>query len=288
MDKTPFDNEDVSPVEPSNLDTEHAVIVNLKPIDVLSLPRKESKSDLDSNSNSGSDSSSGSADNENFMSSNKLSSKESSSNESSSNMSPSSEQPVDEPALDNPLLDDNWLQLSQDWQAQPYEKTDIPALVKQTRKRTLYAKVLLAINVIATLSVCIALLVALYQGDWGTPTIAYLAFGSIGSIIFVYYEMKIRLRIWRQCCDSPDKAITNAVAGIESSITYIKLTKFSFWLSFPVVNWYVYVMYDASEKSVWPPLLFINSFVVIGWSVTHWFHLKRKKELTQLLSYNLS
>ena len=37
------------------------------------------------------------------------------------------------------ILDEQWLSLSQDWQSQPYEKTDIQALLKQTKKRTLLA-----------------------------------------------------------------------------------------------------------------------------------------------------
>ena len=130
----------------------------------------------------------------------------------------------------------------------------------------------------------VMLMVGLYQGDWGNATIAYLSFGCIGSLVFVYYEIKIRLRIWQQSCDSPDKAIAHAISGIESSIKYIKLTKLSFWLLLPVINWYLYVMFEESEKSPWPPFLIMNSFVVIGWFITHWFHLKRKKELSHLTS----
>jgi len=100
------------------------------------------------------------------------------------------------------VLDEQWLSLSQDWQSQPYEKTDIQTLLKQTKKRTLLAKSLLLIDAIATLGLIIALLVGLYQGDWGTATIAYLAFGAITSVVFVYYEIKIRLRIWQHSCDS--------------------------------------------------------------------------------------
>lgn len=186
------------------------------------------------------------------------------------------------PPSDEQPLDENWLLLSQDWQTQPYEKTDIQALLKQTKNRTLLAKSLLAIDVIATVGLIITLLVGLYQGDWGTATITYFAFGSIGSLVFVYYEIKIRLRIWQHCCDSPDKAVENAISGIESSIRYIKLIKLSYCLLLPAVNWYLHVMYEESEKSVWPPLLFINSFLIISWAVTHWFHLKREKELAQL------
>ena len=146
------------------------------------------------------------------------------------------------------VLDEQWLSLSQDWQSQPYEKTDIQTLLKQTKKRTLLAKSLLLIDAIATLGLIIALLVGLYQGDWGTATIAYLAFGAITSVVFVYYEIKIRLRIWQHSCDSPDKAVANAIAGVESSIKYIKLIKLSCWLLLPAANWYVYAMIGESEQ----------------------------------------
>ncbi len=183
---------------------------------------------------------------------------------------------------DEKALDEEWLLLSQDWQTQPYEKADIEALLKQTKKRTVLAKTLLALDVIATVGLFIALFVGLYQGDWGSATIAYLSFGSIGSLVFVCYEIKIRLRIWQHCCDSPDKAVENAISGIESSIRYIKLIKLSCWLLLPIVNVYIYAMLEESDKSPWPPFLAINGFVIIMWSITHWFHLKREKQLIQL------
>tara|TARA_R100001377_G_scaffold66554_1_gene41801 strand:- start:373 stop:1038 length:666 start_codon:yes stop_codon:yes gene_type:complete len=180
------------------------------------------------------------------------------------------------------ILDEQWLTLSQDWQSQPYEKADIQALLKQTKKRTLLAKSLLAIDAITTIGLIIALVVGLYQGDWGTATIAYLAFGAITSVVFVYYEIKIRLRIWQHSCDSPDKAVANAIEGAESSIKYIKLIKLSCWLILPAANWYIYAMVSGSEKSPWPPFFVINIVIVSLWLVSHWFHKKRTKELSQL------
>ncbi|MCP4986678.1 MAG: hypothetical protein GY928_11675 [Colwellia sp.] len=188
------------------------------------------------------------------------------------------------PESDEQPLDEAWLLLTQDWQAQPYEKTDIQALLKQTKKRTMLAKSLLALDVIATIGLLIALFVGLYQGDWGKATIAYLTFGSVGSLVFVCYEIKIRLRIWQHCCDSPDKAVENAISGIESSIRYIKLIKLSCWLLLPIVNVYIYAMLQESDKSPWPPFLAINGFVIVMWSITHWFHLKREKQLIKLSS----
>jgi len=246
MDKSILDNKDASSIEPSKIVTEHSIIVKKQQTDVASLPQKNSSVDSEKELDKGLD-----EDNQT-------------------------------PPLDEQPLDENWLILSRDWQAQPFEKTDINKLLKQTKRRTLWAKSLLVIDIIATLGLIIVLMVGLYQGDWGTATIAYFTFGSLGSVVFVYYEIEIRLRIWQRSCDSPDKAVENAIAGVESSIKYIKLIKWSCWLLLPVVNWYIYAMIEESEKSPLPAFIFINIFVLSMWSVTHWFHKKRTEELSEL------
>jgi hypothetical protein len=238
MDKSPFQNEDTSSVEPNKFEANNTVVIKEKSIDVHSSSPKKAMSD--------------------------------------------SVKDKEQLSSDEQPLDENWLLLSQDWQTQPYEKTDVSALLRQTKKRTLLAKSLLALDVLATLALVVALLVGLYQGDWGTATIAYLTFGSIGSLVFVYYEIKIRLYLWQHCCDSPDKAVANAISGIESSIRYIKLTKLSCYFLLPAVNWYLYAMIAESEKSPWLSFIVINSFIIGMWLLTHWFHLKRNKELSQL------
>jgi hypothetical protein len=207
MDKTPFESEESSSVEPNKLETGDTLNVKTNNIDRSSLADEVFSAVLDKKN----------------------------------------------PSHDELSLDENWLRLSQDWQEQPFEKTDIKKLLKQTKKRTLQAKFLLSLNVLATIAIVIMLIVALYQGDWSRASIIYLSFGSVASIIFVYYEIKIRLHAWQQSCDSPDKAITNAIAGVESSIKYIRLTKLSFWLFLPFVNWYIYATITESEKSPWPP-----------------------------------
>ena len=181
------------------------------------------------------------------------------------------------------LLDENWLLLSRDWQTQPYEKTDVNALLKQTLKRTFWAKSLLILNIVATIGVIIGFFIGLYQGDWAKATLVYLGVCSVASIVFVYYEIKIRAKTWQQNCDSPDKAIVNAISGCESSIKYVRLLKLSSWLMLPLMNGYLIAASSESEKSLWPPLIIINLCIVIMWGVSHWFHLKRNKELKQLL-----
>ncbi|ALO33772.1 hypothetical protein CMT41_02855 [Colwellia sp. MT41] len=197
---------------------------------------------------------------------------------------PRSEKDKKSPPADEPALDENWLLLARDWQSQPYEKTDIQALLKQTKKRTFWAKFLLGLNVVATLGLIGFFLVGLLQGAFDKATIIYLGVGSLLSPVFVYYEIKIRLRTWQQSCDSPDRAVSNAIAACESSIKYYQLSKYSGVFSVPFVNAYLFVLGSESEKSPWPYIAVFNLFVLLMWFVTHAIQQKRKKELTQLSS----
>ena len=56
------------------------------------------------------------------------------------------------------LIDDAWAELTQDWQTQPTVKTDVLALVKRTRRRTIGAKFCFALNIVATIALFIAFL----------------------------------------------------------------------------------------------------------------------------------
>jgi hypothetical protein len=186
--------------------------------------------------------------------------------------------------IQSSVLDEQWLSLTQDWQTQPFEKTDIQALLKRTKIRTLWAKLILALDVVATLGMFFAFFLGLYQGDWKSATITYVGVGGLLSAIFVYYEVKIRQQTWQHSCDSPDKAITNAIEGCKSSIKYVLLIKYSTWLVLPLVNVYVFAIVSESGKSPWPAFFGVNLFVIAIWGTSHFFHLKRKKELKQLVS----
>lgn len=179
-------------------------------------------------------------------------------------------------------LDNTWAELAQDWQSQPYEKVDVQALLTQTKKRTYWAKFLLGLNILATISIIIVVIVMWLSNSQDKTTMTYLIFAAVGSIVFVYYEIKIRLNAWQQISTSPDLAVKNAIEGIESSINYIRLTKFSCWLFVPAGNWYVIEMAQQSDKPLWLGLIMMNSAMALMWGITHFFHLKRKTELDKL------
>lgn len=185
------------------------------------------------------------------------------------------------------VFDDTWAELSQDWQSQPYEKVDIKALLAQTRKRTFWAKFLLSLNILATISFIVVVIILWISDSQDTATMTYLIFGAVGSIIFVYYEINIRLNAWQQISVSPELAVKNAIKGVESSIQYIRLTKFSCWFLIPAGSWYVIEMAKQADKPIWLGLILMNGAVAVMWGITHCFHRKRNAELAQLkLSLN--
>lgn len=179
-------------------------------------------------------------------------------------------------------LDNTWVELTQDWQSQPYEKVDVQALLSQTQKRTFWAKFLLALNILATVCFIVVVIVMWLSNSQDKTTMTYLIFAAVGSVIFVYYEIKIRLIAWQQVSASPDMAVKNAIKGIESSINYIRLTKFSCWFLVPAGSWYVIEMAKQNDKSMWLGLIIMNVSVGVMWGVTHLFHRKRKAELAKL------
>ena len=179
-------------------------------------------------------------------------------------------------------LDNTWAELTQDWQSQPYEKVDVQALLSQTKKRTFWAKFLLALNILATVCFIVVVIVMWLSNSQDKTTMTYLIFAAVGSVIFVYYEIKIRLIAWQQVSASPDMAVKNAIKGIESSINYIRLTKFSCWFLVPAGSWYVIEMAKQNDKSIWLGLIIMNVSVGVMWGITHLFHRKRKAELAKL------
>jgi len=241
MDKTPFENEDTSSVEPNKLETNHSVIVKTKQIDVLSLPKKD--------------------------------------------ILPPSEKDKKHPPPDEQALDENWLILSRDWQSQPYEKSDIQALLKQTKKRTLWAKASLGLSVVGTVAFLIVFVYGLFQGEFASPRNTYFGVGGGLSLIFVYYEVKIRLQTWAQISESPDQAVENAIVGYQSSLKYMALSKWSCLPFSALANWFVYTMSQESEKSSMPDIIFINIVFATIYVVTDIIHRKRKKEYRELIAH---
>lgn len=190
----------------------------------------------------------------------------------------------DKEPIDTSLLDEQWAALSQDWQAQPVEKTDINALLTQTKRRTWWAKTCFSLNIVATIGLLVSFIFGVINNELGTPFNTYLGVGGIMSLIFVYYEIKIRANAWRQISDSPNKAIENAIAGCQSSMKYMSLTKWSCLPFGALANWFVYSVSQIENKPVVGAFIFVNVFIAVMFLITEWLHRKRKREYQQLIA----
>jgi len=182
-------------------------------------------------------------------------------------------------------LDDKWLQLTQDWQSQPYEKIDIPALVKQTKKRILWAKVILVLDVIATIGLWLSFIASCFDIEgWGKATVAYLGYGAIFSTIYVYYEIKFRRATWQITTTDPEHAVEVALKGIDAALNYCKMIKWSAYALFPAVNLFVIAMSEDDSDKLIHGLIFANSLIVFTWGLGQHFFKKRQQEKVQLMS----
>lgn len=181
------------------------------------------------------------------------------------------------------VFDETWAELTQDWQTQPTAKADISALVKRTRRRTYVAKICFILNIVATLGIFIAFVYGIYDGQWAEPVNIYLGLGSLLSAIFLYFETKIRLATWSQLCDSPEKAIDNAIASCQSSMKYLQITKISFLPFLPLVHWFVYTVSQTSAKASLPAYLFANGFMLAMYLIVNYLYQRRRKEYQQLI-----
>jgi hypothetical protein len=183
---------------------------------------------------------------------------------------------------DTSVIDDQWAAMTEDWQSQPTTKTDIAKLLKQTKKRTFWAKLSLAVDIIATLAILGVAMFMWMSGSKDNLTIIYLGISGGLSVIFVFYVIKIRLSAWKVNCDSPDKAIKHAITAGESSLSYIKLLKLSCFIIWPFANWYVFAVAQQTDRSPVMGLFITNVMVVTVWFITHKFYQKRVDELKQL------
>lgn len=182
------------------------------------------------------------------------------------------------------ISETDWSTMSEDWQSQPFTKIDIQRLLSQTQRRTLWAKLCLGLNFLASFFIFFSFIYGLTLGDYSQLVNIYLGFGSILSFVFMYYELKIRLKVWQSCCDSPDKAIQNAMTGIESSIKYCRLTKLSIVPFFILFNWFCYAVTSEQDKSIWLPLLIVNGFLLTVYITTDIMQRKRQAQYQQLKS----
>ncbi len=178
---------------------------------------------------------------------------------------------------------DSWLLMTEDWQSQTYTKIDIAKLLKQTQRRTLWAKICLVINIALTFLLLLVFVYGVSLGNFSTVVNIYIGIGSIIALIFSYFEVKIRRKAWQTHCDSPDKAVENAKVGIESSIKYCRLTQLSLAPFVILLNWFIYAITIESDNVSWLPWLIGNGYLLLVYIVTEVVKRKRQVQYQQLL-----
>ncbi|REL34726.1 hypothetical protein [Thalassotalea euphylliae] len=180
------------------------------------------------------------------------------------------------------VLDEQWSELVDDWQSQPYEKVDITQLVKQLKKRTLAAKTVLGLDVLATISLFGALVYSLSEQviDWAT--VIYLSFGAFGSLVYTVIEFNIRIKTWRMDASDPKQAFEKNISGIKGAIQFANLWLISCFAILPIGNWYIWEISKTSEKPIWPAYLFANLLIVVMLVGAYLYKRKRVKELNEL------
>lgn len=187
----------------------------------------------------------------------------------------------------NPMDDQLWQDLASDWQAQPVSETDIKSLLKQTKRRTLWAKTLLVLDVIGSIAVMLGCLYEWFREDPDVYVRIYLSIASVGCVFYLYFAMKARLNVWKSMQGAPDNAVKNAIAGCKSSLSYIKVINISFLALMPLGNWFILAVTNDVGKSPWWGIAFFNGIIVGAFALTEYFRRKRIVELKQLQS-NLS
>lgn len=181
------------------------------------------------------------------------------------------------------LLDDpNWQSLASDWQSQPVIETDIKALIKETKRRTRWAKILLGLDIVGTIGILIGFIYQFFTPEQDTHLIIYLGLATLGTIIYTIYAIRIRRAAWASMCESPERALETAIKGAESSLKYIQAIIWSLYAMTPLANWFVYSVATSREKSPLWGLVVFNLIMLVSFVALARIKKRRVNELAQL------
>ena len=186
--------------------------------------------------------------------------------------------------LNKPALDDDWLEIVNDWQNQPFEHTDILSLLSKTKRRTLWAKLFLAMDILSVIALYALFAYVLLEEDWETATLVYVGVGCIIFTVYLFYAIKVRVGSWRMMTSDPDHILESAIIGCRSSIQYIKLIKWFTLMLLPAVNLYLYAIAPHIEKPILPVAIYGNGMILLTLVITQVLQRKRERELNQLIS----
>lgn len=186
---------------------------------------------------------------------------------------------------DKPPIDEQWDELVNDWQSQPYEKVDTDALVKKLKKRTRGAKLMLLSNVIATIGMFIGFIWSFYKQEPDNVLTIFLGVGGALSLIYTIVEIRIRTATWKMDATDPEQVFNKTLSGLEGSIQYAKLWLYTCYLMLPGMNWFIWEVSKTSEKNMLTGYLIANTLMILFIIGGLIYQKRRKEELANLESF---
>ncbi|MFD2164763.1 hypothetical protein ACFSJY_00660 [Thalassotalea euphylliae] len=179
-------------------------------------------------------------------------------------------------------IDEQWDSLVDDWQSQPYEKVDTNKLIKQLKKRTFYAKLVLFLDVIATVGLAWSFFWSLDNDDFNLPTTIYLGVGAVGSLIYTILAFNIRFATWRMDASDPEQVFHKNMSALKGAIQYANLWVYSCYIILPLGNWFVWEIGKTTEKSMFYGYVFMNSLTLFMIACGLVFKARRQRELDSM------
>lgn len=186
---------------------------------------------------------------------------------------------------DKPPMDEQWDELVNDWQSQPYEKVDTEALVKKLKKRTIGAKLMLLSNVLGTIIVAIGFIWSLFKEEPDHVLTIFLGAGGVFSFIYTIIEIKIRTATWKMDASDPEQVFNKTLSGLKGSIQYAKLWLYNCYLMLPAINWFIWEVTRKSEKNVLMGFLIANGLMFLFIAGGLIYQNRRKTELENFMSF---
>lgn len=183
-------------------------------------------------------------------------------------------------------LDQEWLELAQDWQQQPFTTVDMDKLTKKTARRLLKTKLIFVIDLIAIIGVIILFFYLWLFSSEDKSTVIYMGFAALTSPIYMYISYKMRIDSWKVGVGTPTSAISAAIKACYSSIQYLQLIKYCSFIMFIPINWYIYAIKAAQNKPMLLGLILTNSILLLMYGISQRMQQKRKKELVELKTLN--
>lgn len=178
---------------------------------------------------------------------------------------------------EKPPLDDDWLEIANDWQSQPYEPADIDKISKTVKWKIIKSKLLFGLNIFLVLGIYCMTIYA-WLMEWSKVELAYLLFGCIGGIYAAHREYTIRKGTWRYTATTPEEVIDSAIQSYRASIKYCD---YNIWGSLIVSIGGIWFITESAKSADKSPIMGIVVYCVLMLMIVGiCWHVKKKRQKT--------